>query len=85
MVTAPPDGATLYVGDVLQKVMMAVEETGVEAAAATAVLMEAGSAAPPTPVALNVNRPFVVAIIDDPTGAILFLGHIADPSVSGNP
>jgi serine protease inhibitor len=26
------------------------------------------------------NRPYVVAIIDEPTGAIVFLGHLADPT-----
>jgi len=27
----------------------------------------------------------VVAIVDEPTGAILFLGHIADPTEKGSP
>lgn len=84
MVIDPPDGIRLYVGDVLQKTMMAVQEMGVEAAAATAVVMS-GAAAPTSPVSLTVNRPFVVAIVDDPTGAILFLGHIADPNDAGGP
>jgi serpin B len=68
----------------MQKAMMAVQENGVEAAAATSVLMS-GSLAPTNVVTLNVNRPFVIAIIDDPTGTILFLGHIADPTVAGSP
>jgi serpin B len=85
-----PDGDNLYISDVLQKAMIAVQENGVEAAAATAVIIEgssgaAGGAPPPTPVPMVVNRPFVMAIVDVPTRAILFLGHIADPSDAGMP
>jgi serpin B len=78
----PPDGARLYVSDVLQKAMLGMQETGVEAAAATAVLVNAG-AAPGQPIVMNVNRPFLVSIVDAPTGAVLFLGHVEDPSQTG--
>jgi serine protease inhibitor len=77
----PPDGR-LYVSDVLQKAMLGMKETGVEAAAATAVLVNAG-AAPGQPIVMNVNRPFLVSIVDAPTGAVLFLGHVEDPSQTG--
>ena len=56
-----------------------MQETGVEAAAATAVVL-AGGAEPAQPVPMVVDRPFVLAIVDVPTGAILFLGHIEDPT-----
>lgn len=75
----PPDGENLYISDVLQKAMIAMQEQGVEAAAATAVVL-AGSAAPAQPAVMNVNRPFVFAIEDVTTGAILFLGHVEDPT-----
>jgi serine protease inhibitor len=84
----PPDGNHLYVSDVLQKSMIAMQETGVEAAAATAVLVAGTSLAPPEPpvtVEMNVNRPYLIAIVDRPTGALLMLGHIQDPSDAGNP
>ena len=82
---APPDGDNLYILDVLQKAMLAMQETGVEAAAATAVIVAGlGGVAEPT-VQMVVNRPFVVAIVDVPTGAILFLGHIEDPTDTGSP
>jgi serpin B len=83
--TQPPDGNNLYVSDVLQKAMMAMQETGVEAAAATAVLVASTGAVsvPPTPVILNVNRPYVLSIVDIPTGAMLFVGHIVDPTQTG--
>ena len=85
MCAHPPDG-NLYVSDVLQKAMLAMQETGVEAAAATAVVVaRTKSAGPPEPVVtMVVNRPFIVAIVDI-TGAILFLGHIDDPTAMGSP
>ncbi len=81
----PPNGENLYVGDVRQKAMLAMQESGVEAAAATAVVILSGSAEPPPPVSMVVNRPFVLAIVDGPTGAILFLGHVDDPTDVGSP
>ena len=85
--THPPDGDRLYIKDVLQKAMIAMQETGVEAAAATAVIMAgtAGESAPPVIVPMVVNRPFLLSIIDVPTGAVLFLGHIEDPTAAGSP
>jgi len=85
MCSPTPDGDNLYVGDVLQKAMVAMQETGVEAAAATAVLVAGSSVAGPTPIPMVVNRPYVLAIVDVPTGAILFLGHIEDPTDAGSP
>jgi serine protease inhibitor len=32
-----------------------------------------------------VNRPYLVAIVDLPTGAILSLGHVGDPTDIGSP
>jgi len=64
---------------------MAVDEKGVEAAAATAVIMAGDTAEPPPPIPMVVDKPFVVAIIDEPTGSLLFLGHITDPTQEGTP
>jgi len=79
----PPDGANLYVSDVVQKAMIAMEESGVEAAAATAVVV-AGTTSievdPPSPVSVVVNRPFMISIVDQPTGAVLMLGHVQNPT-----
>jgi serpin B len=88
--TSPPDGDNLYIGDVIQKAMLAMQETGVEAAAATAVVVEGyGAAAPedaavPIPTPMIVNKPYVISIVDVPTGAVLFLGHIVDPTQAGS-
>lgn len=84
--TNPPDGDNLYISDVLQKAMMAMQETGVEAAAATAVIVARASVAggpAPTPIPMIVNRPYLLSIVDVLTGAVLFVGHIVDPTESG--
>jgi len=85
----PPDGKRLYVADVLQKAMISMQEGGVEAAAATAVVV-AGAldlvADPdPLPITMVVNRPYLVALVDVPTGAILMLGQVTDPTDAGSP
>ena len=85
MCASTPDGDNLYVGDVLQKAMVAVQETGVEAAAATAVILDGTAVEEPPPVPMVLDRPFVMAIVDVPTGALLFLGHIEDPTDAGGP
>jgi serpin B len=79
-----PGGLSL--SDVLQKAMISMQETGVEAAGATTVLVSSSSAplTPPTPVPMIVNRPYLTAIVDA-TGAVLFLGHIVDPTDAGGP
>jgi serpin B len=82
-----PCPAILQIDDVLQKAMIAVIESGVEAAAATAVsigtVINISGGNPSVPVV--VDRPFLVAIVDAPTGAVLFLGHIQDPTDTGGP
>lgn len=34
---------------------------------------------PPPPLEVTVDRPFLVAIRDDQTGALLFVGQVTDP------
>jgi serpin B len=84
----PPDGSRLHITDVLQKAMVAMQETGVEAAAATAVIVggtDGVAEPPPVPVPMVVNRPYLMTIVDVPTGAVLFVGHIEDPTDVGTP
>jgi serpin B len=66
------------IGEVLHKTFIAVDEQGTEAAAVTAVML-AGSAAPPKPRVVRVDRPFYFLIRDVPTGTALFFGRVADP------
>jgi serpin B len=68
----------LYVDDVYHKAFIAVDEAGTEAAATSAVVMSRKGISRPHE--LIVDRPFVYLIRDLETGAILFLGHVLDPS-----
>ncbi len=71
----------LYIGDVIHKAFISVDEDGTEAAAATAVIMLAVSAAPlQSPPEMKINRPFIFFIRDMKTGAILFMGRIVNPA-----
>jgi serpin B len=70
----------LFISDVIHEAYIAVDEEGTEAAAATAVVMRATSA-PLEAVHLTIDRPFLFALRDLETGALLFLGRVMDPSV----
>ena len=71
--------APLQVSAVLHKAFIAVDEDGTEAAAATAVLMEDGKVVGGE-VAINADHPFVFALRDVSSGALLLLGRLADPT-----
>ncbi|MGB2985185.1 MAG: serpin family protein, partial [Phycisphaerae bacterium] len=75
------DVEQLFIANVIHKAFVAVDEEGTEAAAATAVVVGATSA-PGEPVVVTVDRPFVFVVRDIPTGTILFLGRVVDPSTS---
>ncbi len=71
----------LYISAVLHQANITLDETGTEAAAATALLMEVGAAPPADePFILMVDRPYVYVIYDHETGAILFVGRVTDPT-----
>ena len=70
----------LYIGDVLHKAFVAVDEAGTEAAAATVVIMAPTSLQPAAAIEFRVDRPFLFLIRDNPTGAILFLGRVTNPA-----
>lgn len=69
----------LFIQDVLHNAFVKVDETGTEAAAATAVIIGLTAVEDP-PVRVEVNRPFVFLIEHSSTGEILFLGQVTDPS-----
>ncbi|MBD3346779.1 MAG: serpin family protein [Chitinivibrionales bacterium] len=68
----------LCVSDVIHKAFIAVDESGTEAAAATAVVISRSSVGDmPSFVA---DRPFIYLIRDRQTGVILFMGRLVDPA-----
>jgi len=69
----------LYIAKVIHQANIGVDEKGTEAAAATAVLAEVGGG-PANWVKFHVDRPFISLLRDVPTGAILFMGRVVDPT-----
>lgn len=72
----------LNISKVIHEADIDVDEKGTEAAAATAVVM-GDIGGPAEPVTLHVDRPFIFAIRDLQTGAVLFLGQVTDPAAEG--
>ncbi|WP_062517764.1 serpin family protein [Demequina gelatinilytica] len=72
-------GPELEVGAAVHATKVIVDEDGTEAAAATVIEGMAGSM-PPEPVAeIIADRPFLYAVRDTETGAILLVGQYLDP------
>ncbi len=69
----------LFISDVIHQAFVSVDESGTEAAAATAVIM-AELAMPAEPIEVTMDHPFIFMIRDIQTGAILFVGRVVDPS-----
>jgi len=72
-------GENVVVTDALHAAKIKVDESGTEAAAATAIIMDL-TAMPTGGVEFRVDRPFLYLIRDNATGAVLFLGRVLDPS-----
>jgi serpin B len=70
---------SFFIGQVLHKTIMNVNEAGTEAAAVTAIVMATAAYMPGKPFEMNVDRPFVVAIREQDTKEILFLGAVLSP------
>jgi serpin B len=74
----------LVVSGVVHEADISVDESGTEAAAATAVgIVEATGLPPdsqPEPVVMDVDHPFFFAIRDFNTTAVVFQGRVADPT-----
>ena len=72
----------LKIDTVLHQALVEVNETGTEAAAATAIIMaQAASAEEEVPerILFNINHPFVFSIYDSQSGVILFMGQLLTP------
>lgn len=67
----------LYVSDAFHKTFIAVDESGTEAAAATALTV--GLTAMPEAATFTADQPFLFWIEQSSTGEMLFLGQVTDP------
>ncbi len=68
-----------FISKVKHKAFVDLHEEGTEAAAVTAVEMKRGA----PPAVFAVDRPFVFAIRERSSGAILFVGRVVDPTLGG--
>lgn len=78
---APPP-PYLWLGEVIHRAVVEVNEEGTEAAAVTAMEMlnlDAISQPPPPPFTMIVDRPFFFAIRDDLSRTTLFMGAVNNP------
>jgi len=68
----------VFIGDVVHKAVLEVDENGTKAAAATAVLVMTTSFDPSQPIEFLVDRPFAITIMHK-SGMVLFSGAINNP------
>ncbi|XP_073359395.1 putative serpin-Z8 [Aegilops tauschii subsp. strangulata] len=85
MVEDDGSGMPIVVGDVIHKAVVEVNEEGTEAAAVTVLVGALGCARPPSPptppqVDFIADHPFAYYIVEEATGAVVFAGHVLDPS-----
>jgi serpin B len=75
------NGYALHIDFVVHKAFIELDEERTEAAAATAVgMMRTTAMINPEPVVeFNADRPFIYCLMDDETGAILFMGRMEQP------
>jgi len=71
----------IYISSVKHKSYIDVNETGTEAAAVTSIIFTTTGEVIPDPevIYFTVDKPFVFAITENDTGAILFIGEVANP------
>jgi serpin B len=69
----------LFIQQVKHKAVVEVNEEGTEASAVTSVGIGITSAPVPTPFTFVADRPFFMALRDERTGTILFMGAVMEP------
>jgi len=74
---SPTGLVNTYVSDVIHKSTLDVDEEGTTASAATGVIMRA--LAMPRPLVVRIDHPFLCAIEENTSGALLFLGIVNHP------
>ena len=74
------DANSLFIGDVFHKTFVGLDENGVEAAAATAVLMVGNGTPGEEIIDLNLDKPYFFIIYESDSKTPLFVGRVMDPS-----
>ena len=69
----------LWIGEVVHKAFVDVNEEGTEAAAATAIIMKGTAMRMDEPPVFRADHPFVFLIRDTRSGCILFVGRVENP------
>ncbi|KAK1661963.1 hypothetical protein QYE76_050122 [Lolium multiflorum] len=75
----------IVVDDIIHKAVIEVNEEGTEAVAVTMVIdtegcaMDSAERSPPQ-VNFVADHPFAFYIVEEATGAVVFAGHVLDPS-----
>ncbi|XP_047092554.1 putative serpin-Z6A [Lolium rigidum] len=83
MVEANSGDINMRVEDVFHKAVVEVNEEGTKAAASTAVTMVLEcDEDPEPPVDFVADHPFAFFIVEELSGAVLFAGHVLDPSTN---
>lgn len=70
----------LFIGDVIHKTFIAVDEKGTEAAGATAVVMRAYASKPVENPKFRADHPFLYLIKEKKSNTILFFGRFSEPT-----
>ena len=75
------DKEDIYIGAVLHKAFISVDEEGTEAAAVTATMLPASAmpGTPERPIMFHADHPFLFQITHRKTGATLFTGRVTKP------
>jgi serpin B len=71
------ENGSLFIGAAVHQGTITVDEQGTEAAAATGIVMQDSAF---ERAEMTLDRPFIFAIIERETGAILFMGHVLNPA-----
>lgn len=73
----PAGRGRLFISRVIHEAIIEVNEEGTVAAAATVVVMERGGK--PRTFKVRCDKPFLVAIMDEHTGSVMFVGTVYQP------
>nr|DAD48269.1 TPA_asm: hypothetical protein HUJ06_018206 [Nelumbo nucifera] len=82
MLTGPLEGGNPFVSGAYHKCFVEIDEAGTVAAAGTAILIQQQCLS--FPIDFVADHPFMFVVRDDLSGAVLFMGHVINPSVVGN-